>query len=219
MIRCLVFDFDGTLVPSNKIKHAAYAETVAATPGAASRILEIVAGNPDYDRYKVFAQLAAEFPAAGDTATLTARYGTICESQILPLLANGPTRDLITALTDLGLSSHIATATPYADIARIFDRAGITTAFVSIHGGPETKTAALASIIADGGYNPAEVAMIGDGSNDHAAAAAHGCPFVQITGDTPELYAEAASAGVNFLASRLGLQTARRPIVGSQVAT
>ena len=194
MIRCLVFDFDGTLVPSNAIKRAAYAETVAAVPGAAERVHRIVAANPDYDRYSVFAELAREVPDAGDPETLTRRYGATCEAGIVPLLDNGPTRTLIAALNALGLPCHIATATPRDAMIKILDRAQITDVFASIHGRPETKTAALKTIMAEGPYRPSEVAMIGDGDNDRVAAARAGVTFVAVDGNAPQLYADVKDA-------------------------
>ncbi len=211
MIRCLVFDFDGTLVPSNAIKRDAYTETVAAVPGAGSRVLEIIAANPDFDRHRVFAQLATEFPAAGDGESLAARYSAICEAGILPLLRNGPTRALIAALADLGLPSHIATATPYTAIARLLDRAEMTTAFASIHGRPETKTAAVAAIIAAGNYAATEVAVIGDGPSDRHAAGVHGCAFLPLAGDAHELHAAAPPAAIAFLTGALKI-TAVAPV-------
>ncbi len=202
MIRCLVFDFDGTLVPSNAIKRAAYFETVADFPEAVARAREIVAANPGYDRFTVFTQLAAEFPDVGQADALAARYGAICEAQILPLLQHGPTRDVIAALNALGVPCHIATATPGPAILRLLDRAHMTQAFSSIHGSPKTKTAALAEIATAEGYRNDEVAMIGDGNNDHTAANEFGCPFVQIDGDAPQLFAAPTDA-IAFLRQAL----------------
>lgn len=202
MIRCLVFDFDGTLVPSNAIKRSAYSEAVADFPNAGARAREIIDANPGYDRFTVFTQLAAEFPDVGQAEALAARYGAICEEKILPLLQNGPTRDVIAALNALDVTCHIATATPGPAILRLLDRARMAHVFASIHGSPKTKTAALAEIATAGDYRKHEVAMIGDGPNDRAAATGYGCPFVHIDGDTPQLFAAPTDA-IAFLRQAL----------------
>lgn len=202
MIRCLVFDVDGTLVPSNGIKRHAYAQTVAANPAAATRV-DAIASDVALDRYEVFNQLCAEFPDAGDPLALADHYAEICHAQVLPLFQDGPTRALIEGLRDAGLQSHIATAAPLTAITRLLDAADLTRLFASVHGRPQVKPDAVAEIRAAGSLDPAEIAVIGDGDNDRAAAAANGCHFVHVAGDAHELYAASPASGLAFLANAL----------------
>ena len=203
MIRCLVFDFDGTLVPSNSVKRAAFAETVAHVPGAPERVAAIIAAHPHIDRHGIFAQLCIDMPACGDPAALAGRYGTICHDAILPMLRTGPTRALLEGLRARGLGLHVASATPETALLRLFDDAELTPLLDSIRGVPHDKRAALADIIGGTGLTPQSVAVVGDGDNDRDAAAAQGCLFIRVNGDASQLHGGSAASALRFLADRI----------------
>lgn len=207
MIRCLIFDVDGTLVPSNHVKRQAYADTVAGHPAAAARV-DVIASNVALDRYEVFTHLCTEFPGIGEPTELANLYGEICHAQVLPMFQQGPTRALIEMLVDAGLSPHIATAAPLTAISRLLDEAGLTHLFTSVHGRPQVKADAVAEVMLNGGYDPSQVAIVGDGDNDRDAAAANGCRFVRVAGDGSELHANPAAAGLAFLAHALKIDLA-----------
>jgi phosphoglycolate phosphatase len=203
MIRCLVFDFDGTLVPSNSVKRDAYAVTVGHIPGASERVAAILTAKPHIDRHGVFAQLCSDMPACGAPAALAARYGTICHDTILPMLRTGPTRALLEGLRARGLGLHVASATPEGALLRLFDDAGLTPLLDSIRGVPHDKRAALADIIAGTGLTPQSVAVVGDGDNDREAAMANGCLFIRVNGDASQLHGGSVESALRFLADRI----------------
>ena len=82
MIRCVVFDFDGTLVHSNRIKRDAFLEVAGAFPDGAAlmeRVLREAAGR---DRYWVFGRFVQSLPHPADEAELAARYTRVCQERI-----------------------------------------------------------------------------------------------------------------------------------------
>lgn len=208
MIRCLVFDFDGTLVPSNGIKRQAFIETVEGIDGAGERIEALLAARPTVDRHTIFTMLCRQTPDAGGPAALVARYGEICEARIVPLLVGSDVRSLMEALVARGLDLHISSATPRDALLAILDAAGMTSLFRSVHGAPQEKRDAVEEILAAGNHSAAEVAVIGDGAQDRQAAATHGCRFVGVSADASELSVNSAPDALSFLAERLDLPDA-----------
>ena len=203
MIRCLVFDFDGTLVPSNGIKRDAFAESVADIPGAPEAIGRILARTPDGDRYTLFEALAREIGTEITPAELVSRYGQICEARIVPLIVESDIPALLQHLSASGLEMHIATATPYPAIIEILQAAGIADIFNSIHGRPQNKAEAIREIMAKGAHQPAQVAMVGDGPADREAAEATGCRFVAVQSDASDLHGQSVARAVAFLTDQL----------------
>ena len=59
-IRCIVFDFDGTLVESNPIKREAYYEIFARTTGSADVLERVIRANPEADRYGIVGETREE---------------------------------------------------------------------------------------------------------------------------------------------------------------
>jgi phosphoglycolate phosphatase len=203
MIRCLIFDFDGTLVPSNGIKRDSFTESVAEIPGAPEAISRILTRTPDADRYAVFGALAMEFGATVTPSDLVARYGEICKARIVPLIVGSDIPALMQHLSTSGLEVHIATATPYPAIISTLRAAGIAGIFNSVHGRPQTKAEAIREIMLKGAHQPAQVAVIGDGTADRVAAEAAGCHFVAVRPDASDLYGKSVARAVAVLTDKL----------------
>lgn len=207
MIRCLVFDFDGTLVPSNDIKRYAFTETVAAIPGGVAAIDDILRQSPGADRYAVFDALAWKLGNNIAPPELVDRYGEICEARIVPLIVDSGITVFLQTLSASGLDLHIATATPRTAIIATLGAAGITEIFKSVHGRPQSKDEAIIEIMRTGSHSPETVAVIGDSAADRAAAEVTGCHYVPVQPDASDLHGQSVSKAMRFLAARLTLPT------------
>ena len=205
MIRALVFDFDGTLVPLNELKRRAFAETVAAIPGAGARVEALVAANPFSDRHMVFAELCRQIPDCGDPEALAASYGAICEDRIVPLLIESELGSLFARLCAGATSLYLCSATPRDALRRIVERGGLGGYLAAVHGAPESKIDALHAIMREGGFRADEIAVIGDGENDRAAAQAAGCRFIAVLPDASQLHGRTAAAAYGFLEAQVSL--------------
>ena len=58
MIKCIVFDFDGTLVKSNKIKHQLFFEVAKAHGGTDCIVDDVIKEKAGEDRYAIFGEIA-----------------------------------------------------------------------------------------------------------------------------------------------------------------
>jgi len=177
MIRCAVFDFDGTLVHSNEIKRDGFfAVAVGFSGGPAA--MEALLANPPGDRFAIFAAFAARFGA--DAGELAEEYGAWCETRILACPERAGATELLAHLRARGIAIWINSATPEAPLRAVVARRYPPGIFDGVRGGHGRKVANLRAILSATGYAPDEILMIGDGTDDRAAALEVGCAFAGV---------------------------------------
>ncbi len=205
MIRCLVFDFDGTLVPSNEIKKRAFFDCVGHLDGVAPFVESLLTTRPTMDRHAVFNAVAEAFPSAGDPLQFADKYGRICESEIVPLLRKSDVPALLDRLKALGVYLYLNSATPWEALGRIAAETDMARSLDGVFGAPQDKADNLKAILAKHALAAVEVAVIGDGESDRAAAQACGCVFLQVASNARDLHGVPADEALRFLAARLPL--------------
>lgn len=175
MIRCVVFDFDGTLVMSNAIKHDGFFAVTAAIPGGAEAMTALLA-DPPGDRFAIFAAFAARF--GQDAGEMAEAYGAWCEAAILVAPERPGATEALTRLRRDGIKIWINSATPEAPLRAIVKRRYPAGSFDGVLGGHARKVANLKAVMSAEGLTPAEILMVGDGIDDQLGAAGAGCGFV-----------------------------------------
>ena len=188
MIKCVVFDFDGTLVDSNGIKREVFFEIVRdQDPGG-----EIVAGVferwPLADRYEKTRRIAEEMnerkllPAHSSTEEWASRlantYTAECESAITCCAEMPGATETLDELSDKGLLLFINSATPVEPLRRILQLRNWTHFFREVYGVEASKAENLEEIALTTKTKPAEIIHIGDQYDDKHGAEEFGCHFV-----------------------------------------
>jgi phosphoglycolate phosphatase len=180
MIRRVVFDFDGTLVDSNALKRDAYDRVVADDPDGSALMAQALAAGPG-DRHVVFARyVALQSSGRHDAATLVRLYTGIVDTAVAAAPSMPGAEVLLRALAADGIEAHLSSATPLASLVWIVARRGWGGHFRSLHGSPAAKEETLAQLIAAHGTAPHTIAVVGDGDDDRASAAAFGCAFYPV---------------------------------------
>lgn len=176
----VVFDFDGTLVQSNAIKHETFYDVASGLPGAAAALDAIFAGEHG-DRTDIFARLAARLGhGATLAAELTAQYTQLCDDRIAAAPEIPGATLALDALATRGIGLWIASATPRGPLAMAVRRRGLWSRFVGVYGLPTTKVEALRHVMADAGLTPDRIVMVGDAEADRSAAVSVGARFVAV---------------------------------------
>jgi len=188
--KAIVFDFDGTLVQSAAAKRQAFFGLFQPTPAHAAIIERVLVDNPEGTRFTLVPQMIEAVATAGlalpdDTSPerLLATYGKVAFAAVTGAPELPGATALLRHLSRRAILT-ICSSTPDEPLKELVAARGWTPLLDGVFGLPVTKTAHIAGLMAQDGLAPAEVAMIGDGDNDAAAAAANGCTFFRI--EAPE---------------------------------
>ena len=188
MIRCIVFDFDGTLVLSNDIKHQSFFEVTNHLTGA-KKILEMALSDPSFgDRYTIFQYLSEQLSYKASNlevkaSVLAEDYTILCEQKIIQAPEVMGATQVLSELSNRKIKMMISSATPEKTLQKIVYLRGMDTMFDKIYGAPDSKEQHLNDIFESSGYVPTEVVYVGDSEVDRKAALNVGCYFIGIGKD------------------------------------
>jgi phosphoglycolate phosphatase len=177
--RRVVFDFDGTLVDSNRIKKEAFLRSVRDHPGGEEcmrEVLDTVLG----DRHEVFAAYVARQQPPSSVQELLLAFNTDVDSAVAGAQAMPGAEVLLQALRAAGVAVALSSATPRQNLVDILARRGWSGWFDAVAGSPMTKTATLQRLMRADELVPSDVAVVGDGADDRASAIASGCTFFSV---------------------------------------
>ena len=187
MVKCVVFDFDGTLVESNEIKRRTFYE-VTKNLVDADIVLDKILSSPDSgDRYDIFDTLIIELKLDREVfvsaSKLSDSYTKICEYEISRAPEIKGAVKTIKELRSLGVKIFISSATPEITLQKIIDMRGWKDMINMALGSPDSKIDHLQTILTKNKYSISEVVYVGDSEIDRDAALLVGCRFVGIGKD------------------------------------
>lgn len=181
-IRCVAFDFDGTLADSNGLKREAWFTVFAGLGCPRAETAALLADHPLADRFELAERMLArrgEAPTPARIADLAARYNAICEEG-QGACPEMPGADAMLAALAPRLPLYVNSATPEEPLGRIVRRRGWAGYFRGIYGRPHGKVENLRRIAAAESLALAQIALVGDGLADVEAARETGCPFFAV---------------------------------------
>lgn len=186
MIRCVIFDFDGTIKQSIAIKHEAYFSAVQDIPRGDEILRAIISEFPSMTRYSGCDLFAERAHAMGiDTpsgAELAERYTVACEDAIAACPEVPGAFAFLNWLCDRDVDCFVVSGTPQTPMRETVRRIQLWDHFRDVFGSPTDKPTHYAHILSKNGFASAEVLVIGDGDDDKAAAESAGASFVRVAG-------------------------------------
>jgi phosphoglycolate phosphatase-like HAD superfamily hydrolase len=193
MIRCVCFDFDGTLVDSNTMKREAYSVIFAHLGDTRDLVNETLEANRDGDRYQVVEAVIRRLIAAGllpSTASAydltqhyAAQYGLLCEEHAATC-PEMPGAGRTLARLSGAYSLYINSGTPEPQLNQVVFRRGWAHLFRGVFGRPNTKTENLARITLQEEVEKDQIVFVGDDMQDLESADAFGCGFIGVISPT-----------------------------------
>lgn len=180
MIRCVVFDFDGTLVESNQIKKQTFYDLASEFENGTRLMERILRGSADRDRYWIFGEFASALSVRADAKELADSYTRICQERIARAPEIAGAKATLERLRTEGKFLFVNSATPVEPLAALVRLRQMDALFEGVYGSPAKKSENLEAIRSKHGVALDQILVVGDGESDRASAEALGCHFVAV---------------------------------------
>jgi len=199
MIRCVCFDFDGTLVDSNAVKRDSFFDVLSEVDPSGETITHVLDVVRPGDRYDIMRDVAVRLrdrgaiPAEPGIETFARRwvetYTQRCEETVAKCPEIPGATSTLEWLVARGLPLYVNSATPQEPLERVLELRSMARHFRLSLGRTTEKAENLAKICADAGVPPQELLFVGDSEDDRSAALAFGCLFAAVVRPGPNRFA------------------------------
>jgi len=179
-----VFDFDGTLVDSVRVKRDSFFAIFPDTAAHRGVVETTLVEDSDGSRHSVIPEMVARMRTmgldpGGAADELIRRYGEVSEAAVA-VSQELPGASALLAALAARMQLYLCSNTPEAAVRSHVAARGWTNHFRSVDGHPSTKAGTVAKILIENRFTPSRVAVVGDGISDEEAASANGCRFLAI---------------------------------------
>ncbi|MFZ2990283.1 HAD family hydrolase [Ideonella sp.] len=188
----LVFDMDGVLLQSNRLKHDAMLalfEMDAAQRLAVERYNLGAGGVPRQQKFAhIWVAILGRAYGAEVEAALASAYALAIARRLLDVPLVEGVQDFVESC---GMPCYVCTAAPDAEAHELLTRRGLAGLFAGIHGSSTSKHMALEAIARQAKLPTDRLLFFGDSHADWQAARAAGCRFVGVTREKNDFVGEA----------------------------
>ena len=183
-IKVIVFDFDGTLVDSNKIKYDAYFELCPRDERHVGMIETVLGEMLEESRFVILEEIIRRLEGAVPdmqvrVSQLAAKYNEIVMNGVKNCSEKAGTEKALKTLAPRH-RLYVSSTTPEKALREILRYRNLDRYFSGIFGYPQKKNETLLEIMRNEQVCPEEVLVVGDGESDRIAAEIAGCGFVRV---------------------------------------
>jgi haloacid dehalogenase superfamily, subfamily IA, variant 1 with third motif having Dx(3-4)D or Dx(3-4)E len=185
-IHSIVFDFDGTLIDSNRLKYDAYFELFPAEDRHARIIREVLSESFEQTRYVILEEILRRFGVENQTYIskevnkLAGQYNNIVVAGAKTCPEKAGAEDALKKFAPM-YRLYVNSTTPDASLKEIIRFKKWDGYFRGVFGYPHEKPETLLRIMALEKLRSDQVLVVGDGESDRKSAAENGCPFFYVT--------------------------------------
>lgn len=178
----IIFDFDGVILESNRIKDDAFRALFAdETEAHQAAILKLHRANGGVSRYwkldRIFQDILARPLTAAHRDELARRFSALVMDRILDCPFVPGALEFLEAHKNR-TTMVIASGTPENELVEIVEHRGIAAYFDAVKGAPDTKTKIIRKLLDYLGLAPDKCLCVGDSMTDYEAAAENKLPFL-----------------------------------------
>ena len=179
-LKVIVFDFDGTLIDSNRLKYDAFFKLFPDDAHHASTVREVLAQIGEASRYDIIAKILARLDnRQGDVNELADRYNAIVLDGAMRCAEIPGVEHALKSLV-ARFRLYVSSTTPESPLQEIIRFRGWTGYFAGIFGYPRKKGETLRRILEMEDVDAKAALVVGDGESDREAARENGCHFLHI---------------------------------------
>ena len=187
-IKAIVFDFDGTLIDSNQLKHDAYYKLFPSDGFHKEIITEVLGEIFEESRYVILKEIVRrvnslivnEYELDNRVQVLATEYNDLVVAGAKHCKEKPGAKEVLESLTKR-YNLYLNSTTPETSLKDIVKYRNWEGFFCDIYGFPNDKTSVLFDIIKRESINPDELLVVGDGKSDRDSANNVKCDFFQIS--------------------------------------
>lgn len=190
MKRILVFDFDGVLVDSNKLKQKAFFDLFLKTDAKThSLIKNVISEAPfHFSRFQILKEIFVKLGCAFESIQKRVdeyerKYRLVVRDQIFARGLIFGVEKMLDELQREGRILFLNSATPHDSLIELVDGLGIRKYFSRIYGRPPNKTVNLMDIMTRERAKQSDLVMVGDGKEDMLSAKALNIFFIGVVNE------------------------------------
>jgi phosphoglycolate phosphatase-like HAD superfamily hydrolase len=180
-LRAIVFDFDGIILESAKIKTEAFLELYAGYPDKLTAIRDYHIAQAGISRYVKFEHIQRNILGLPyteeDRKRVSAEFERLTRERILRCPQVPGAEELIRWLCGRVIRI-VGSGTPQAELELIISERGMGGWFEEVWGTPRVKSEILRDVLASHGLVADAVLMVGDGMSDYQSAQETGVRFL-----------------------------------------
>ena len=181
--QAIIFDFDGVVVESGKIKTQAFAELYRSYGGAiVEQVVQFHTQNGGMSRYRKFRHFQQHFLHQPPLTEAEEKQLDIRFSELVveAVIAADPVPGAIELIQQQSgkIPLFVASGTPEVELKVIVERRGLSPYFTKVRGAPALKKDIIADILTQYTLKPQSVLMIGDAMADLEGAQANNTAFL-----------------------------------------
>ncbi|UJP06147.1 MAG: HAD hydrolase-like protein [Nitrosomonas sp.] len=181
--QAIIFDFDGVVVESGKIKTQAFAELYRAYgEDIVAKVVQFHMQNGGMSRHRKFRHFQEHFLHQPPLTEAEEKQLDIHFSELVveAVIAADPVPGAIELIRRQSgkIPLFVASGTPETELRIIVERRGLAPYFTDVHGAPALKKTIIAEILSKYALQPEAVLMIGDAMADLEGAQANNTAFL-----------------------------------------
>ena len=181
-VKFFVFDFDGTLVDSNKIKENSFFRIASQVPDGERVMATIYRANGPTRRdiWRLWTeQMGLEMSYFNH---FLSQYSNEVDELVVKAPPIEGALELLRHLKTISIKAFLNSATPEKNLKAIVSRRGWSALFEGIYGSPRCKDENLRNYVLPMAGSPESIAVVGDGIDDRSSAEQIGCHFFPVGG-------------------------------------
>lgn len=181
--QAIIFDFDGVVVESGKIKTQAFAELYRPYgEDIVAAVVQFHTQNGGMSRYRKFRHFQEHFLlkpplTEAEEKQLDIRFSELVVEAVIAAEAVPGAVELLRQQAGR-IPLFVASGTPETELKVIVERRGLTPYFTEVRGAPALKKTIIAEILSAHALSPESVLMIGDAMADLEGAQANNTAFL-----------------------------------------